>query len=254
VKSSRTSEEDLPMDKHQGLRRAAAAVLLLGIAGCSPTELGGGDLGTVEPAPVAPDVAPTDPEPEDGATGDSIVGTPSWTDPFEITLPTGWTLRDCEGKRPHLCVWDGEAFLGDIEIAGGYPLDPGEEDMTPEALLTARAEAFLEHFGRDRAEGCPGFSFTGDPVAGASMAGIPAVRTGFTLRAEDGLVVERVVNHYALHEGEVWLVNTDAYATDGGCLGPSETDPSFPPDAMTAIERFLDDVVLRTPMPTAPPS
>ncbi len=232
------------------MRGWAVVALVVLMGACSAREVAGSAPGpSIGSAPAEPEPAPTDPTPDEGGD-DAVTGTPSWNDPFQLTLPTGWTVRDCEGDRPHMCVWDGDVFLGDIEIVGGYPLDPVDDPRDPEGLLTAWAERFVADFREDRAKGCPDFTFTGDDVTPARIGGEPAVRTGFTLRATDGTVVERVVNHYTLHGGEIWLVNTDAYAAEGGCLAPSETDPSFLPTDMATMERFLDDLVDRTPMPS----
>lgn len=39
-----------------------------------------------------------------------------WADTSEVLLPNGRTIRDCDGDRPHACVYDGTDFLGDIEV------------------------------------------------------------------------------------------------------------------------------------------
>jgi hypothetical protein len=67
-----------------------------------------------------------------------------------------------------------------------------------------------------------------------------------------GRVVERVVNHFALH-GETYVIaNTDAYAADGRCLGPSEYDVSFVPADLAVVERYVDRLVADSLLPAAP--
>jgi hypothetical protein len=246
----------------RGWRAAAATlvlVLALGTAGClgddaskndprlnDPNVL---DPRTQEPPGDEPLEVPTDPavdEPLDAA--EPLAG--SYTDAFALTLPTGWTLRDCLGERPTMCVWDGATLLGDIELAEGYPLDPHEDGLTDAALLTGRAVSFLDHFRADRSQGCQGFTFEADEVTDATVGGVPAVRTGFTLWSADGVVVERVVSHYLVRDGLVALVSTDAYAAEGGCLPPSDGDDSFAPHDLLRFEPVLDRVVADTPLPS----
>jgi hypothetical protein len=232
---------------------AASLVLVIGLAGClgdhaganDPTHPGVGGM----PAQDEPLETPTDPLVDEPAAGDGASLAGSYIDAFEIVLPSGWLVRDCLGERPTMCVWDGEELLGDVELATGYPLDPHEDGLGEAEILTGRATSFLEHFRADRAEGCEGFIFEADEITDATVGGKPAVRTGFTLWSADGVVVERVVNHYLMHDGLLALVNTDAYAVEGGCLPPSDVDASFNPEVLLRFEQHLDRLVADTPVP-----
>jgi hypothetical protein len=195
------------------------------------------DDGVAEPSPAPP--TPTPPEPQ-------LVM--DWREPFELALPNGWIVRDCEGERLTTCVYDGEVFLGDIELAPGYPLDDDQAAQEPQELLRTWARDFLEDLAEDRADGCPAFTYTADEVVDATVGGQPGTRASFTLTDDTGRVVERVINHYTLHNGMLTLVNTDAYVEEGGCLGPSEFDPSFTPESLADLEPYLDRLVADTPL------
>jgi hypothetical protein len=229
-------------------------VLVLGAAGCL-----GDDPGANDPSLNDPNDPGTPPPTEDAQADDpSEVADPSeeaepiagsYTEPFSVALANGWTLRDCLGERPTMCLWDGETFVGDVELADGYPLDPHEDGLTDAEILAGRAESFLEHFREDRGAGCEGFAFEADEVTDATVAGQPAVRAAFTLRSADGTPVERVVNHFLRHGDGIALVTTDAYAAEGGCLPPSDVDASFLPEDLLRFEGDLDRIVAATPLP-----
>lgn len=182
-----------------------------------------------------PSSLPTLPEPEP-----SVI---HWTEPFVVELDNGWVVRDCEGDRTNVCVWDGEAFLGDIELAAGYPLDdpPGAAD--PAAVAAAWAADMVEHFREDRRAGCAAFTYEGHDVVDAVVGGRAGARSGFTLTDRAGRVVEQVINYYVVVEGSMSIVNVDAYVAEGGCLGPSEYDPSFDPAVLAVLQPHLDDLV-----------
>lgn len=213
---------------------------------------------TAPPTPAVPAIEPTasprhpaaSPDPAPPSPDEPVLLTGSWTEAFTLPLADGFILRDCEGERPDICVYAGERLLGDVELLPAYPLDDRQSTLEPGALLHEWATNFLAHFAQDRAQGCPEFSFSADPVAESSVAGLPAVRTGFTLHDRDGRPVERVVNYFTLVASEVALVNVDAYAAEGGCLPPSDTDLSFEPEELASFERYLDALVGGTPLPS----
>ena len=172
----------------------------------------------------------------------------SWTGPFEIGLGNGWAVRDCEGDRTNVCIFDGSTLLGDVELLTGYPLEDGDEDEDPQVVAEQWALGMIEHFREDRAMGCPDFTFTGDTVRRTSVGGRPGARGGFTLSDASGRVVERVINYYVIVDERAAIVNTDAYVAEGGCLGPSEYDPSFTPDRLAVLEPLLDELIAATPV------
>jgi hypothetical protein len=171
----------------------------------------------------------------------------SWTSPFEVTVPNGWTIRDCEGERLNVCVYDGSRSLGDIELNTDYPLDSIDVGRDPAATAHKLAEAMTAHFRDDRARGCSAFTFTGDTVRAASVGGKPSARGGFTLTNREGRVVERVINYYLVEGAKFAIVNIDAYVSEGGCLGPTEYDPTFTPADLDKLEPHLDSLVAATP-------
>ena len=170
-----------------------------------------------------------------------------WTGTFETGLPNGWMVRDCEGDRTNVCVYDGDDFLGDIELVAGYPLESGDEARDPQIVAQEAAADMVTHFRADRAQGCATFTFEAEPVSEAVVGGEPGARSGFTLTDNSGRVVERVINYYAIVGDQMSIINTDAYVEEGGCLGPSETDPSFTPDNLAQLEPHLDNLIANSP-------
>lgn len=174
--------------------------------------------------------------------------TVDWRGEFETPLPNGWTMRSCEGERTNVCIYEGPTFLGDIELLGGYPLSPEDDPAQPKTVALAWARRMIEHFRGDRAEGCADFTFTPIEPREASVGGLPGARGGFDLSDRDGNTVERVINHYVVVDGAITIINTDAYAIDGGCLTPSEIDPSFTPEHLAALdEELLDRIIADSP-------
>ena len=221
-----------------------ALAFVLAFAACSRTP----DDVTAEPPPSPADPSPTTPDPSGSPAGGPFAM--DWHGPFELTLPNGWTVRDCEGDRTDACVdADGE-FLGDLELLTGYPLTEDQAAAEAGAVLAGLADDFLAHFEEDRASGCPGFTFVADEVRDVAVGGQPGKRAAFSLRDAGGTVVERVVNHFTLQDGTYAIVNTDAYVTEGGCLGPSETDASFVPSDLATLEPHLDRLVAETDLST----
>lgn len=218
------------------------ALALLTLGACT-----GGDV-TARPSPTPADPR-SGPTVQPSPPAEDRPLTVQWSGSFELDLPNGWVVQDCEGDRTHVCVHDDDAQLGDIELLAGYPLDDAQKQQDPPAVLDGLAEGFLAHFREDRRAGCPHFSFVADEVRRATVGGHPATRASFSLIDGDGRVVERVVNHFALVDDSYAIVNTDAYVDTGGCLGPSETDPSFSPVELAMLEEHLDRIVADSPLP-----
>ena len=220
----------------------AGAVILSACTGAEPTA-------QPSPSPAAPSPADEPPVPPSPTPNDDEELTVLWTGAFELPLPNGWTVRDCDGDRTHVCVHDGDELLGDIELLAGYPLDTAQQEQEPAALLDELTEGFLAHFREDRTTGCPDFTFVADEVRPVTVGGQPGARAAFSLVDDDGRVVERVVNHFTVRGDTYAIVNTDAYVAEGGCLGPSEYDPSFSPDDLASLEEHLDRIVADSPLP-----
>ena len=219
------------------LRLVLAAALLLGPAACAETDEN--------------DVPAT----TSASTTSTTTTTPAfqfamdWKNDFEMRLPNGWVIRDCEGDRLNVCIYDREAFIGDIELNPDYPLAPGDKGADPRAVATRLAHEMIDHFRDDRTKGCAAFTYKPDTVVDATIGGLPGARGGFTLLDQSGRVVERVRNYYVVTGNKYAIVNADAYAEHGGCLGPSEYDPSLTPENFAELETYLDQLVAATSVP-----
>jgi hypothetical protein len=171
-----------------------------------------------------------------------------WTDTAEVPLPNGWSVRDCEGDRPHVCIYDGAELLGDIELLAGYPLSTDDDASDPAALAAAWARRMIDDFRTDRGNGCAAFTFSPLEVAELTVGGEQGARGSFTLTDERGNVVEHVINHYVVIDGRMTIINTDAYALDGGCLPPADDSPSFTPEHLAELDGgILDRIVAGSP-------
>ncbi|HVM10016.1 MAG TPA: hypothetical protein VM345_16235 [Acidimicrobiales bacterium] len=169
-----------------------------------------------------------------------------WQRSFETALPNGWVIRDCEGERLNVCVHDGSKLIGDIELNPGYPLDKDDIGVDAQSVARRLAADMITHFRKDRSEGCAPFTFVADPVTDVVIDGKPGARGGFRLTDANGRVVERIINHYLVIGEKYAIVNTDAYVASGGCLGPTEYDPTFEPEALAELEPYLDRLLVAT--------
>ncbi|MDP8931283.1 MAG: hypothetical protein M3O70_22610 [Actinomycetota bacterium] len=223
--------------------RCLLAVIAVVVSACAAQA-----SATAPPAPsgdAQPETTPTLIAPSDP---DLVM---NWAAAFSLALPNGWVVRDCDGERTTVCLYDGDVVLGDIELLAAYPLDPDQVRQTPQALLRDWAADFVTQFREDRAQGCSTFTFTEDEPTDAVVGGQPATRAAFTLTDDSGHVVERVITYYTLQANTVTIVTIDAYVDDGGCLGPSEHDPSFRPQHLAELEPYLNRLIAHTPLPLA---
>ena len=171
----------------------------------------------------------------------------SWIEDFEARLPNGWTVRECDGARTHVCVFDGDTFLGDIELNSGYPLSPEDDPTDPKATAEAWAGNMIDAFRDDRGTACPDFTFEALDITSVVVGGQAGARGGFVIRDGGDRIVEHVINHYVLTGETMTIINADAYALEGGCLPPSEIDPSFTPEALEELEPYLERLVADSP-------
>lgn len=226
---------------------ALLALTALALGGCSFA-----DDATARPSPTPSDTEQAAPSPTPSPDADGVAV--EWAGSFRVSLPNGWTVQDCEGDRLDACVFEGDVMLGDVELLAGYPLDEGQLAQDGGTVLTGLADGFLGHFREDRSAGCPGFDFVADEVRDVTVGGQQGKRAAFSLLDSQDRIVERVVNHFALQGDTYVIVNTDAYVTEGGCLGPSEYDASFHPTQLGTMESHLDRLVADSPLPVAPTS
>lgn len=228
-------------------RSARFRLLLAALSTVVASACADGGPATPAPTPASPPShapAPTPTETEPGAAPSAG----EWTDRFSLTLVDGWSLSECPGDAADICVRRDGEIVGNLELAE-YPLEDASAD--PLDVVQRHAEDFLRFFADDRARGCADFEFVADPVAEATVGGASGVKTGFRLVAGDGRVVERVITHYVVHDGALFLVNTDAYAVEGGCLDQSEVDLEFEPEVLADFEAHVDAIVAATPLPDA---
>lgn len=203
-----------------------------------------------------------------GTSSDAPTGTPTDAPVVEpvvasyapgapaVDLPGGWTIRDCEGDAPLVCV--GRADVPDGDVVGtlmldSFPLDAGlaAADGREAVLEALRANAQLRMQGLvdDRVIGC-GAAHEGsiDPMVDLLVDGRAGVRSGFRA-VQDGEVVEHVVTYATVAAGQLWLLVAES-ARDGSCMDDAEMD-LFTPDRLATFVPVLDRLVAGTPLPAA---
>ena len=218
----------------------AATVLALSLvaAGCAERSSAspGGD-----PTPASPTPMPTTGELADPIDVDLRPGGSA------TTLGNGWTVRHCEGDAPLLCVRTGDGdVLGTVEF-GSYPLtDEIAQALESGNLFEALEERVAEQqewVETDRAEGCgQEYAFHPEPARRTTVGGEPAVAYGFS-GIVDGLEIERHRAYYAVHDGQLWVINAAAAHPDGCMtLGMGEFLPvdliTFDPYLQAIAEGF----------------
>ena len=231
------------------MSKAVAVVLLaaLFVGACSPA------TAPADPSPtVAPSDSPTPSQSPSEQPSDAPTYVVDWgPDAAPVDLGDGWTVRDCEGDAPLLCVdRDGE-LVGTLALSSFEPTEDLAAADTPEELtdaLRAFAESLEDGVVQDRAAGCGAdYVVEHEPVAVVTMSGQPGVRYGFR-GIQDEAVTEFVLSYATVADGRLWIVVAEA-ATDDGCMA-SEFDLFTPDDLATFLPR-LDAVVAGTVLPDA---
>lgn len=222
---------------------AAASGLLLSACTDAPAAAPATPEATGAPAPVAtPPTAPVEPLAVD------------WTDPnLAIPLPGGWTLGDCDGDAPLLCIADGDTLLGSVEAASS-PFDDHLAGVLHtqglEAALRAHVASYHGTFRTDRAAGCPdGYAYEEHPTVTATLAGTPALRYGFSVRDADGVEVERNLNYLTILGGQLKSVTAVANATRS-CVHVDEFAELLP-GQLAELQPTLDAIAAGSVLPAS---
>lgn len=147
-----------------------------------------------------------------------------------------WTVDDCEGDAPILCVTDGDRTVGTVE----YVQYPSEGDTD----LRARVADFHATFEADRGAAYgPDHTFGTTGPAEVSVAGLPGLRYGFTITAPDGTEAERHVNYMTLRGDTIHVASASGYAVE------DNEYLDFMPQELQLFEPRLDAIVAERPLP-----
>lgn len=234
-------------------RLLPAAVVAVALAGCtdgssaspepsaSPT---GTPAGVPTPSPVE--------EPTTPPTSPAEAVRVDWNDPaLDVPLAGGWSLRDCIGDAPMLCVNDGDELLGLIE-AMRSPL--GDELAAilraegPHAALRRYVDDYHETFTTDRAAGCAeGYGYEQLHTETVVLAGSPALRYGFAGIAADGTEAERNISYVAIVGDQLEIV-TVLSNTTASCVY-SDTMIELDPSELRQLEPELDALMAGSILP-----
>ncbi len=216
------------------MRWAGLFMLAAVAAGCTST----GDVDAQPEEPETPAVEEPADEPMEDLSG--LVA--DWEAAFTLTLPNGWTVSHCEGEAPMLCFFDGDRYVGVVELTD-YPT-PNDVDDADE-YLEARGADFIDTMRDDRAIGCPTLTFEEIPATVVDVAGQRGLRVGFRLTDAQMREVERHSVYYTIHDGSHVTITAGAYADDG-CV---ERLGEFTPDDLGLVQLYIDAIVANTPLP-----
>ena len=186
------------------------------------------------------------------STSEAGVEPYDWRAPTRVALDDEWTLDDCEGDAPFVCVERNGETVGFLEIVE-FPVESFEQLREPLAdgdearALEVLAESFFRDLRDDRSLGC-GEGYTVEPIEPrpVTTADGPALRYGLVGTTADGAAAERVVQYAAIRGETLVLLAANAYSADG-CLASEGAE--FHPDVLEAFEPVLDTVVFASPMP-----
>lgn len=235
-------------------RLLPAAIAVVALAGCTD-----GSTASPTPAPTtppSPTAAPAAPAPveEPGTPTASPAGavTVDWNDPdLDVPLAGGWSLRDCLGDAPLLCVHDGDEVLGIIESLRtplGDELAATVATDGTEAALRSYIADYHGTFAADRAEGCAeGYGYEELPTELVTLAGSPALRYGFSGIAPDGTEAERNISYATIVDDELEIVA--AVSNSPASCVYSDTMTELTPDELRQLEPQLDALAAGSILP-----
>lgn len=196
-----------------------------------------------------PTGGPASPVPPTAPPSEAVVI--DWNDAEGITtFANGWTVRDCEGDAPLLCVYDGDEWLGILEAASS-PLDNELAALLdaegPAAALAHHVESYHATFAVDRENRCgPGYGYTALDTVEATLAGHPALRFGFA-GTRDGVEVERNLSYVSIFDGQLKLIT--ATANDPDSCVYSDEFRELTPAALREFETHLDALAAGSRLP-----
>jgi hypothetical protein len=177
----------------------------------------------------------------------------NWNAPAPTDVGRGWSIRDCEGDAPLVCVDRDGVPAGVLEI-GRFPLNSlpdvvaAQQGSGDRAALDTQARVFLRDLSADRKEGCGlGYGIASAPVVHLRAADGPVVRYGFTGTGDDGSPSERIVQYAGIRGTTLVILTANAYDV-GGCLPPEGT--AFTSGLLAEFEPLLEAAVKASPFPS----
>lgn len=206
------------MTIHTSRRRVPAFLLLLSLAlttACTNAR------GVAAPAPTPTASEPSAPPSESPSPGAGP--TIRWEQVGEVALDDRWTLTDCEGDAPLLCVDDREGFAGAIEYLTypqGDPPAAGDEI----AWLSDALGQFMADLQADRTAGCgPDYVVSHTDPATTTLEGRPAIAYTFTGIDGEGAVHELGFAVSSIDGHVRQLIAGNAYDAEGCLAGDTDT-------------------------------
>lgn len=168
-----------------------------------------------------------------------------WATPSTVRLSDRFSLGDCAGDAPLVCVTSGGRVVGALEVLR-FPVAslPALAGKAGREALTAHAAAYVASFVEDRRAGCPaGYRVTPAP---ARFVAPDVVAYGFTGTLASGAPSERQVQYAGIRGADLVVLSAPAYEAEG-CL-PPEGD-GFDVATLDALVPLLDAVMARSPLP-----
>ena len=137
-----------------------------------------------------------------------------WLAPQPIAIGNDWTIADCEGDGPLLCLTHEDGRYAKVEYLRF--VSPAGTDVD------AHAQRFFEDFTTDRRQGCgEGYQMVQEPVLHLESKDGPVVRYGFSggFGGSAGSITERTIQWAGARGDGLVLVTLSAY-DPGACISP----------------------------------
>jgi hypothetical protein len=169
----------------------------------------------------------------------------SWSSPQPLGVGLDWTMADCEGDEPKLCLTHPDGRHATVE----HLRFQGEIAAVE---ISAHATKFVEEFTKDRTTGCgSGYQVIPEEPEHLFLADGPALRYGFSGGAggPSGSITERTIQWGAIREGTLVLVTISGY-DPGSCLSPEgEGTRDDVEELLPGIEALITAIGMPTTWP-----
>lgn len=144
-----------------------------------------------------------------------------WADlgAFEpVLLSNGWTLKDCDGDGPVVCIRGvNDELLGAVELLN-FALEDDVAHATNEDELYAafedRLAVRIAELQADRSAACPGYTVAAEDLTRAEVDGEPALIYTTVGTDADGTESERHRAAILLKGNQTWLITANSYGED----------------------------------------
>lgn len=156
-----------------------------------------------------------------------------WANQTDHEYSSGWVIGPCGGEAPVACVFREGAWQGVIGH-GWLPVSSLPSRLVgDQAILKYIARDIVKTFEKDRAMGCPDYTFVAHPARPAEVAFADGLSIGFSLQ-KDGRTSELNTWRLVVEDGYVHWITVGAANKNSVCVG----DPDAPIVSLTEWRTF----------------